>query len=473
MVDTEEEIIEYKNWTIRLNENKIKNALNIYIGKDEDFKYYDASIEQEKLNVNSDFKDKSLKEIKERIVNLLKNENSFKLEYDQEKGFMKLILKLKEDYSIILKENKNQVIHKLFEQMSSLMEKATINFEGPKKGDNINNIESDYKIKVFSDRKVEKKNITCLSTFPNGLHIIGTWNGRIEIYEKDIKHHIFNINLKPCFEKEAHKNCVMYISIFDDNCFSSCSDTEIKIWKKNNENIDFKEDIIIDNAHDDVINKIIFYNNELLFSCSLDSYIKIWDMKIKNQNTIQENYSLKEDNEILSIEIMKRKNNENKDEEILISSGFSGTTIYDIKLENNNKLEKKQNYFFPDAVCYSRFGINILDNNSFIICGNYIYIFSINKDGISCNEEKIKFSAWGSCFVDSEILFVGSSNDIIIFAKNDTGNFEQSISISEFKNKNFLNIVQLENEKFFIFTASDFLNSFDYAKPAENMDDIF
>lgn len=38
---------------------------------------------------------------------------------------------------------------------------------------------------------------------------------------------------------------------------------------------------------------------------------------------------------------------------------------------------------------------------------------------------------------------------------------------------NFLNIVQLENEKFFIFTASDFLNSFDYAKPAENMDDIF
>lgn len=99
----------------------------------------------------------------------------------------------------------------------------------------------------------------------------------------------------------------MYISIFDDNCFSSCSDTEIKIWKKNNENIDFKEDIIIDNAHDDVINKIIFYNNELLFSCSLDSYIKIWDMKIKNQNTIQENYSLKEDNEILSIEIMKRK----------------------------------------------------------------------------------------------------------------------------------------------------------------------
>ena len=40
---------------------------------------------------------------------------------------MKLILKLKEDYSIILNENKNQVIHKLFEQMSSLMEKATIN----------------------------------------------------------------------------------------------------------------------------------------------------------------------------------------------------------------------------------------------------------------------------------------------------------------------------------------------------------
>ena len=466
MVDMEEEIIKYKNWTIKLKENNTKNAINIYVENNEDYKFFDTSIEQENLNVNSDFKDKSLQEIKERIVDLLNNKK-FELEYDQEKGSMKLTLKLKEDYPITLNENRNQVIYKLFEQMSSLMEIA----KPKKQGDKINNIESDYKIKVFSDRKVEKKNITCLSTFPNGLHIIGTWNGRIEIYEKDIIHNIFNIKLKPCFAKEAHKNCVMYISIFDDNCFSSCSDTEIKIWKKNNENIDFKEDIIIDNAHDDVINKIIFYNNELLFSCSLDSYIKIWDMKIKNQNTIKENYSLKEDNEILSIEIMKRKNNENKEEAILISSGFSGTTIYNIILEEKDKLKKKND--FPDAVCYSRFGINILDNNSFIICGNYIYFFSIDKNGILCNKEKIKFSAWGSCIIDSEILFVGSSNDIIIFAKNDTGNFEQSISISEFKNKNFLNIVQLENEKFFIFTASDFLNSFDYAKPAENMDDIF
>lgn len=149
MVDMEEEIIKYKNWTIKLKENNTKNAINIFVQDDEDFKYLDTSIEQEKLNVNSDFKDKSLQEIKERIVDLLNNKR-FELEYDQDKGLMKLTLKLKEDYTITLNENRKQVIHKLFEQMSSLMEIAIPKKEGDK-------IESDYKIKVFSDTKVEKK----------------------------------------------------------------------------------------------------------------------------------------------------------------------------------------------------------------------------------------------------------------------------------------------------------------------------
>ncbi len=145
----EEEIIKYKNWTIRLEENIIKNAINIFVQDDEHYKYLDTSIEQEKLNVNSDFKDKSLQEIKERIVNLLNNKK-FELEYDQDKGLMKLTLKLKEDYPITLNENRNQVIFKLFEQMSSSMEIAKTKKQGDK-------IESDDKIKESSDRKVEKK----------------------------------------------------------------------------------------------------------------------------------------------------------------------------------------------------------------------------------------------------------------------------------------------------------------------------
>ena len=81
MVDMEEEIIKYKNWTIKLKENNTKNAINIYVENNEDYKFFDTSIEQEKLNVNSDFKDKSLQEIKERIVDLLNNKK-FELEYD-------------------------------------------------------------------------------------------------------------------------------------------------------------------------------------------------------------------------------------------------------------------------------------------------------------------------------------------------------------------------------------------------------
>ena len=94
MVDMEEEIIKHKNWTIKLKENNTKNAINIFVQNDEDFKYLDTSVEQEKLNVNSDFKDKSLQEIKERIVDLLNNKK-FELEYDQDKGLMKITLKLK------------------------------------------------------------------------------------------------------------------------------------------------------------------------------------------------------------------------------------------------------------------------------------------------------------------------------------------------------------------------------------------
>lgn len=81
MVDMEEEIIKYKNWTIKLKENNTKNAINIYVENNEDFIFLDTSIEQENLNVNSDFKDKSLQEIKERIVDLLNNKK-FELEYD-------------------------------------------------------------------------------------------------------------------------------------------------------------------------------------------------------------------------------------------------------------------------------------------------------------------------------------------------------------------------------------------------------
>ena len=81
MVDMEEEIIKYKNWTIKLKENNTKNAINIYVENNEDFIFFDTSIEQENLNVNSDFKDKSLQEIKERIVDLLNNKK-FELEYD-------------------------------------------------------------------------------------------------------------------------------------------------------------------------------------------------------------------------------------------------------------------------------------------------------------------------------------------------------------------------------------------------------
>ena len=148
MVDMEEEIIKYKNWTIKLKENNTKNAINIYVENNEDYKFFDTSIEQENLNVNGDFKDKSLQEIKERIVDLLNNKK-FELEYDQEKGSMKLTLKLKEDYPITLNENRNQVIYKLFEQMSSLMEIA----KPKKQGDKINNIESDDKPKDFQIEK--------------------------------------------------------------------------------------------------------------------------------------------------------------------------------------------------------------------------------------------------------------------------------------------------------------------------------
>ena len=63
-------------------------------------------------------------------------------------------------------------------------------------------------------------------------------------------------------------------NIKDENNFVTCSnDKKIKTWiKKDNQ---FEINQIIENAHNQIIRKVIYYLDNKLLSCSYDTTIKI------------------------------------------------------------------------------------------------------------------------------------------------------------------------------------------------------
>ena len=63
------------------------------------------------------------------------------------------------------------------------------------------------------------------------------------------------------------------------------SDKNIKTWIKVNNK--FKRNLNILNAHENIINKVIYYSNNKLISCSNDKTIKIWEEKTSNYQLIK------------------------------------------------------------------------------------------------------------------------------------------------------------------------------------------
>ena len=455
--------------TKMFDNNKI---LEINGEKPDLYLFFKDSLNINKLNNIKYFQnEKDILQIKKTIDTLLK-EKKFTAKYDEKSQILTLTFKPttneNDDFQITLKENKNQIIDNMFTQINDLVNSITLkqseSSQSISLNENIPSISSsrlkeNVKIKILNKEYLqEKENITFLTFFPSGITITGSWDGKLKIYKTfDIK--------KKFSEYKAHNSCIMYISIKDDNEFASCSDIEIKIFniKKDGNEFIIENKLYIENAHNDVINKILYSENNILFSCSMDNCIKLWNLNNKDENL----KIINENDNIFCFDFLNKEN-------ILISSGVYGTNIYDITINNNPfSITSNIKLTYENVICLSRFGITNMNDGKIIVCGNYINIISINKKEILFRK-KLEFTIWDSYFVkeDKELFFIGSSNIIVIISENDqseNNKYEVLMKIDEFKNKNYFRMINFGRNCYLIFSTCDDLFKFDYEDDENSM----
>ena len=455
--------------TKMFDNNKI---LEINGEKPDLYLFFKDSLNINKLNNIKYFQnEKDILQIKKTIDTLLK-EKKFIAKYDEKSQILTLTFKPttneNDDFQITLKENKNQIIDNMFTQINDLVNSITLkqseSSQSISLNENIPSISSsrlkeNVKIKILNKEYLqEKENITFLTFFPSGITITGSWDGKLKIYKTfDIK--------KKFSEYKAHNSCIMYISIKDDNEFASCSDIEIKIFniKKDGNEFIIENKLYIENAHNDVINKILYSENNILFSCSMDNCIKLWNLNNKDENI----KIINENDNIFCFDFLNKEN-------ILISSGVYGTNIYDITINNNPfSITSNIKLTYENVICLSRFGITNMNDGKIIVCGNYINIISINKKEILFRK-KLEFTIWDSYFVkeDKELFFIGSSNIIVIISENDqseNNKYEVLMKIDEFKNKNYFRMINFGRNCYLIFSTCDDLFKFDYEDDENSM----
>ncbi len=262
-----------------------------------------------------------------------------------------------------------------------------------------NNIELILKKNMNQLKLIKSINVNnfvySVSIFPSG-NIISV------LSDKSIKIFDTNYNLIQDIIN-AHKNCIIYVDVKDENNFVTCSwDKNIKTWIKNKKKFIINK--TIKNAHKDGINKVIYYLDENLISCSNDNTIKIWEKNINNYQLIT---ILNHSYWVFSILLLNNKN-------FLISSGMDGTKLWNL---NNFELI----YYFDDVKCYSWNGISEIDNDRIIIGGSdSLKIISLLKKNV-IKEINIGLKCPGIRTIKKRKIFLvgGWSKDLMIYKCED------------------------------------------------------
>ena len=272
------------------------------------------------------------------------------------------------------------------------------------KNENNNNIiddnlkkEKDKKLKEIISIEAHDDAIFKVSVFPSGNFVSVSSDKSIKIWNKN-NENIQNI-------KNAHNDSIYYVSIKDENNFATCSfDNSIKIWNKKTDKFECIETIT--NTHNKTIFKVIYNLNNEIISCSYDKTVKIWSNKNKKKyecvKTFMHKFFV---NTILLLE----------DKNILISAGWDGTYFWNYNTyENINKIN--------DAICLSCDALRRMDNNKIIVGGKgdcKIKIISINEMKI-INEVNNGFTCYGILVMINKGVFLtgGKCKDIKIFDCN-------------------------------------------------------
>ena len=277
---------------------------------------------------------------------------------------------------------------------------------------------------------VQKDYINSISIFPSGNIISVSEDKSIKIF--DIHYNILQ-NIK-----NAHDESIIYVDVKDENNFITCSyDKSIKTWIKfNNE---FKINQCIYNAHKEQINKVLYHSNSNIISCSRDKIIKIWEELNKNYQLIT---SLSHSNCVYSILLLEDIN-------ILISSGFDGTKLWNL---NNFELI----IFFQKVKCLWWNALNRIDNDRIIIGDKSLVIISISKKSI-IKEIKISFNCIGITIIKEKRIFLvgGSNEDIKIYNNNNY----QCIQTIKNAHKDYINgFIELKNGLIASFSDDGLIN---------------
>ena len=367
------------------------------------------------------------------------NNNSQKVENKSLKEFFliefqKLNKKIEviENKNKILKEKYNNTIYNLSEKIKSIEKENVILKEEIKKKENkMNEIEEKIQrlfyyiteqnqFKGVKSLKIHDDIINSISLFPSG-NIISV------SYDKSMK--IFDRNFK-ILQIIKNGSWINYVDVKDENNFVVCLGDKRIITYVKKENT-FQINKIINNAHDDYINKIIYQSNGNLISCGSDNKIKIWE-EIKNnyQNIINLNHY----DQVFSILLLEDKN-------ILVSSGYDGTILWNL---NNFELI----YHFIDTYCGSWNAISRIGEDKIIVHENNDSSLKV----ISISEKKVieeivhPFYSFGICYIEKMGIFLvgGVSNDIKIYRSD---NYKCINTIKNAHSKEINGFIELKNGK--------------------------
>ena len=419
-------LIEQKN--IKIEEYKINLRLSFFSNSPN---YPKIELILNKIDILSR---ETIEIIIDEIKNLTKEKNIITQNFENE------ILKLNNKIELIEKENneqkeQNKILKeeikenkkklKLMEKKIELLEEFHI------QKDKIQN--QKLNLKKINSIIIHEKIINSLSIFPSGNIISVSSDKSIKIIENNTFTIIQNI-------ENAHNESIIYVSIKDEKNFVTCSsDKSIKTWIKKNDKFELNK--IIENAHEDKIWKVIYYNNNII-SCSDDKTIKLWDEN--SQNNYYNKTTLKQNDKIISILLLNDIN-------ILVSGGIDGTIFYNLfnfELIINIK----------DTICGSWNAICRINDDQIIIKGKGVTslkIISISKKKI-LHEINHQFYCWGINLVKDKGLFlVGGNSEYFKVYRND--NYE-CIQTVDSKDSFILGFIELKNGNILSYGHSGIIN---------------
>ena len=188
--------------------------------------------------------------------------------------------------------------------------------------------------------------------------------------------------------------------------------------------------LIIYNAHNDYINKALYYRNKNIISCSDDKSIKIWE---ENKNKYQNISIIMNSYKIWSILLLEDKN-------IFVSAGDEGTKLWNL---NNSELI----IHFKEICCNSLNGLCRFDNEKIIVChhkNNSFKVISILKKKIIKIINHPFYSCWGINIIeDKGIFLIGNYNDIKVYNKD---NYECIQTIKDAHSDYITGFIELKNK---------------------------